>query len=108
MSCSHRRVQSRRAYVAVCCRDDHGRLALHWAAATGHTELVSLLLGAAKAQKAAVEAAPADTDPVLLGLISKPVFDWQVGDNLQDSPVAVRCGCKEEINSTSLQTYNPT
>ena len=92
----------------ICYRDDHGRLALHWAAASGHTELVSLLLGAAKAQKAAVEAAPADTDPVLLGLISKPVFDWQVGSHPQAHPVAGRCGCKEEADCTSLHTYTPT
>ena len=60
------------------CRDDHGRLALHWAAASGHADLVALLLGAAKAQKAAVEAAPEEADPALLGLVGKPVHDIQV------------------------------
>jgi len=61
------------------CRDDHGKLALHWAAASGHADLVALLLGAAKAQKAAVEAAPEEADPALLGLVGKPVCDIQVG-----------------------------
>ena len=60
------------------CRDDHGRLALHWAAASGHADLVALLLGAAKAQKAAVEAAPEEADAALLGLVGKPVHDIQV------------------------------
>ena len=60
------------------CRDDHGRLALHWAAGSGHADLVALLLGAAKAQKAAVEAAPEEADPALLGLVGKPVHDIQV------------------------------
>ena len=63
----------------MLCRDDHGKLALHWAAASGHADLVALLLGAAKAQKAAVEAAPEEADPALLGLVGKPVCDIQVG-----------------------------
>lgn len=67
------------------CRDDHGRLALHWAAASGHADLVALLLGAAKAQKAAVEAAPEEADPALLGLVGKPIHDIQVLQRLSVS-----------------------
>ena len=62
----------------MACRDDQGRLALHWAAASGHTELVALLLGAAAAQKAAVEATPDEAEPALLAMVGKPVHEIQV------------------------------
>lgn len=64
--------------IPVACRDDQGRLALHWAAASGHTELVALLLGAAAAQKAAVEAAPDEAEPALMAMVGKPVHEIQV------------------------------
>lgn len=31
------------------CRDDHGRLPLHWAAASEHADLVDMLLSASRA-----------------------------------------------------------
>ncbi len=62
----------------MACRDDQGRMSLHWAAASGHTELVALLLGAAAAQKAAVEAAPDEAEPALLAMVGKPVHEIQV------------------------------